>query len=115
MWSREIIASGFLIASLFVASSSASPTFKLLEEITCESVDVANLRDAAESKEIWDRTTAGVLADEFINEHGLEHWVQDLDQKIFGKEVSNSWDCFDWVTQCELVKECCDLRPWSPH
>lgn len=115
MWSREIIPSGLLIASLFVASSNASPTFKRLEEITCESVNVANLRDAGESKEIWDRTTAGVLADEFINEHGLEHWVQDLDQKIFGKEVSNSWDCFDWGTQCELVKECCELTPWSPH
>lgn len=61
----------------------------------CHRVDVEELRDREMSKKIWDESEAGVLADTYIDDNGLDYWVQDLDQEIFDSKgfVSHGWDC----------------------
>ena len=100
------LTSGALIASSVVGSQAASVLFK--RNSSCADYDIENLRDPDKSKEIWETTRAGQLGDAFISEHGLEHWVQDFDQKIFKPEndISDKWDCTGWDTKCELDKDC---------
>ena len=94
---------GLLASSLFVGSQ-ASVTKR--QGFSCDDVDVRKLRDPEESKKIWDGSGAGVVGENYIADNGLDNWVQNLDQDIFDSDVSDSWDCHEWDSQCHLEKEC---------
>ncbi|MBE3045715.1 hypothetical protein IMZ48_24850 [Candidatus Bathyarchaeota archaeon] len=81
----------------------------------CSRFNLKKLReDPGERKRLWDASGAGVLADEYINEHGWEFWVMDLDEKIFGDKgsASDHWDCRDKGGLCNIEKECREFPPF---
>lgn len=103
MWSHKLIPCALLAYTFGSQAAVLQP-----RDISCIDVKISNLRDAAEAREIWDASIAGVIGDEFIANNGHEHWVQDMDQSIFGHkgDISDSWNCYDWGTRCNLENEC---------
>lgn len=132
MWSRDLIHHALYASTLLSGSRAAVPSKRQEEPetepfvgapvdvetdgevplISCSDVDVRELRDPEEAKRIWDDSGAGKLADDYINEHGVEYWVQNLDQDVFDRDggVSYSWDCREWGSRCELQQECSKSR-----
>ncbi|PGH18284.1 hypothetical protein AJ79_00623 [Helicocarpus griseus UAMH5409] len=73
----------------------------------CSAADVKTIRDPKKARKIWLDSKAGDIGDDYINKHGLTHWVQDLDQKIFKKEgLANAWNCYGREPKCELDRSC---------
>ena len=94
-----------------VESEEASET----AGIKCDDISIQSFRSNRIAKEIWDKSGAGVIADEYIEDFGIENWVQNLDQNIFHDKasVSTRWTCRDYDNECNLgSKEC---SKWPCH
>lgn len=106
MRSRELISRTLLASSFYTGAEAASLTKR---QVVCADVNIRDFRDTEEAAQVWHDSGAGVIGDEYISEHGFENWVQNLDQDIFDirTDVSDSWDCGDWETECKLENECC--------
>lgn len=105
MRSRELPSRTLLASSLYTGTEAAFLTKK---QVICADVNIRDLRDTEEAAQVWHDNGAGVIGDQYISEHGLENWVQNLDQDIFDvrTDVSDSWDCGDGETECKLENEC---------
>lgn len=95
------------LALSFALGSQAYPQNSVVKRLdTYEATsDCQPWHSEEDSANLWHDSLAGVIGDDFINEHGLERWALQLDKEIFN-EPQNSWFCEDPFTRCEVDKEC---------